>query len=38
MEVKWEGETEAGRRRYTEAYTRCMESEEAGYYSGGHLR
>ena len=38
MEVKWDGETKAGRRRYTEAFTRCMESEEAGYYSGGHLR
>ena len=38
MEVKWDGETKAGRRRYTEAFTRCMESEEAGYYSGDHLR
>ena len=38
MEVKWDGETEASKRRYTEAYTKCMESEEAGYYSGGHLR
>ena len=38
MEVKWDGDTEASRSRYSEAFTRCMESEGGGYYSAGHLR
>ena len=38
MEVKWDGDTESSRRRYKEAFTKCMEREDAGYFSAGHLR
>ena len=38
MEVKWDGDTESSRRRYKEAFTKCMEREDAGYFLAGHLR